>query len=254
LPPFRSKSDAAAQASLAAGQLTTEVERSPSCSPRQAMPPCRRLDQIKVGGYEMALAAALGDDLDAPLGRGVSTGAECRPDGPALPADVEPLGSHVEPAGADRRLARCRRRRGRRPAAARAEDGQRLVSVEGHLWRWDGFIAAAQVSTAAATLPSAAGSARSPVRRRPHAAEAARNNQMPLPAARRHQSEEKRLQLWREAGRDGQTRDVLTAMERQARDRGQDRRRVGREAAPRRRWWSRTAVEAALAALSARMR
>ena len=73
---------------------------------------------------------------------------------PALPAGVEPLVAHVEgPPELTRRLRQigvvaaadgARLQRTLRP-------GQRLVSREGDLWRWDGFVAAAQVSTAAAT-------------------------------------------------------------------------------------------------------
>ena len=150
----RSKSDAAAQASLAAGQLTTEVETlAKLLTPAgdAALPPV--LDQIKVeAGYEMALAAALGDDLDAPLSGEAPRHwrLNAAPDkDPALPAGVEPLGPHVEgPPELTRRLAQIGVVAAADGARLQRElkTGQRLVSAEGHLWRWDGFIAAAQVS------------------------------------------------------------------------------------------------------------
>ena len=228
----RSKSDAAAQASLAAGQLTTEVETlAKLLTPAgdAALPPV--LDQIKVeAGYEMALAAALGDDLDAPLSGEAPRHwrLNAAPDkDPALPADVEPLGPHVEgPPELTRRLAQIGVVAAADGARLQRElkTGQRLVSVEGHLWRWDGFIAAAQVSTAAATRlaeRSRLGALAREEEATRAAAEAARNESdaaAELLAAT--QSEEKRLrQLWREAqGKMAQTRDVLTAMERQARE------------------------------------
>ena len=65
----KAKSDAAAETGLAAGQLKTEVETLAKLlkpAGDSGLPPI--LDQIKVAaGYEMALAAALGDDLDAPV-------------------------------------------------------------------------------------------------------------------------------------------------------------------------------------------
>ncbi len=66
----KAKSAAAAETGLAAGQLKTEVETlAKLLTPAgdSGLPPI--LDAIKVeAGYEMALAAALGDDLDAPDG------------------------------------------------------------------------------------------------------------------------------------------------------------------------------------------
>ena len=88
---------------------------------------------------------------EAPLHWRLNAAAE--PD-PALPAGVEPLVAHVAgPPELTRRL----RQIGVVDAADGArlqrllKPGQRLVSGEGHLWRWDGFVAAAQVSTAAAS-------------------------------------------------------------------------------------------------------
>jgi chromosome segregation protein len=112
----------------------------PSSGPKA--PPV--IDRIRSDdGYEKAVAAALGDDLqastrsDSPLywgGSSIET--------PDLPEGAEPLSTHVEaPVELAVRLSQC----GVVPAemgprlAAHLKPGQRLVSVEGHLWRWDGF-------------------------------------------------------------------------------------------------------------------
>ncbi|WP_029350484.1 AAA family ATPase [Bosea sp. 117] len=115
------------------------------------------IDAVRVArGYEAALGAALGDDLDlpsdvaAPAHWGVlpASGVD-----PALPVGVEPLARHVEaPAALARRLAQIgvvAREDGARLAASLAP-GQRLVSREGDLWRWDGLSAAAEAPTPAA--------------------------------------------------------------------------------------------------------
>lgn len=112
----------------------------PSSGPKA--PPV--IDRIRSDdGYEKAVAAALGDDLqastrsDSPLywgGSSIET--------PDLPEGAEPLSTRVEaPVELAVRLSQC----GVVPAemgprlAAQLKPGQRLVSVEGHLWRWDGF-------------------------------------------------------------------------------------------------------------------
>ena len=106
-------------------------------------------------GYEMALGAALGDDLDASTAEGAPArwaGAEGQGDS-ALPAGVESLAAYIE---APAQLARRLRQIGvvtRAQGAALASSlkpGQRLVSPEGDLWRWDGFRAAAEAPTPAA--------------------------------------------------------------------------------------------------------
>jgi chromosome segregation protein len=116
------------------------------------------VDAVKVAsGYEAALAAALGDDIEAPTNeaspvhwRGLPP---LDPSAP-LPPEAEPLGRHVEaPAALARRLSQTgvvTRVQG--PALQPAlRPGQRLVSREGDLWRWDGYTAAADAPTAAAT-------------------------------------------------------------------------------------------------------
>src|SRR6185312_17149646 len=92
----KARSAAAAETGLAAGQLKTEVETlAKLLTPvgDSGLPPI--LDQIKVeAGYEMALAAALGDDLDAPVAADAPMHWRVNAAGeadPALPAGVEPL-------------------------------------------------------------------------------------------------------------------------------------------------------------------
>jgi chromosome segregation protein len=114
------------------------------------------IDQLKVEkGFETALGAALGDDLDAPIEPSAPmrwAGASAEGD-PALPADVEPLAAQVQaPQELARRLAQIgvvTREDGPRLAAF-LKPGQRLVSREGDLWRWDGFAVAAHATTGAA--------------------------------------------------------------------------------------------------------
>jgi chromosome segregation protein len=107
-------------------------------------------------GYEKALGAVLGDDLDAPVDPsapmrwthpGVTSGD------PVLPNGVEPLAAHVQaPAELARRLAQIGvvpKERGAE-LVSQLKTGQRLVSLDGDVWRWDGFVAAAHAPTGAA--------------------------------------------------------------------------------------------------------
>jgi len=106
-------------------------------------------------GYETALGGALGDDLEAPIDANAPlrwTGAVADGD-PSLPKGAEPLASHVAaPPELARRLAQIgvvSRADGPRLAKL-LKPGQRLVSPEGDLWRWDGFWVAANAPTGAA--------------------------------------------------------------------------------------------------------
>ncbi len=105
-------------------------------------------------GYEAALAAAMGDDLDAALDTGAPAfwgGGEAPP--PSWPDGATPLAPLVKaPAALAARLAYV-------ALVARAEGdrlqkllppGGRLVSREGDLWRWDGFTARADAPKPAA--------------------------------------------------------------------------------------------------------
>lgn len=106
--------------------------------------------------YEKALGAALGDDLDAPVGDSAPmrwVGVAADPADPALPDGLAPLTQFVQgPPELARRLAQIgvvARADGSR-LAGMLKPGQRLVSREGDLWRWDGFTVAAQAPTGAA--------------------------------------------------------------------------------------------------------
>ncbi|HEX8571205.1 MAG TPA: AAA family ATPase [Allosphingosinicella sp.] len=112
----------------------------------------RAINHVKAEpGYERALAAALGDDLEAAL-EGDSPrrwlGADSLPGDPPLPAGCEKLAAHVQaPAALRRRLEQV-------AVVDRDEGialavGQRLVTRDGRLRRWDGF-AATGVGAAAA--------------------------------------------------------------------------------------------------------
>ena len=115
------------------------------------------IDDLEVEkGYEAALGAALGDDLEAPIDPSAPmrwAGAAIDPADPALPAGIEALSHQVKaPTELARRLAQI----GviAREDAARLtpmlKPGQRLVSRDGDLWRWDGFAVAANAPTGAA--------------------------------------------------------------------------------------------------------
>ncbi|MEO7505397.1 MAG: chromosome segregation protein, partial [Sphingomicrobium sp.] len=103
---------------------------------------------------ERALAAALGDDIEAALGGDAPrrwAGSEMLPGDPVLAAGLERLLDHVEaPAALTRRLAQV--------GVAETDDGQtlavgqRLVTRDGKLRRWDGYVAASGGAAAAERL------------------------------------------------------------------------------------------------------
>ncbi|AEH89993.1 chromosome segregation protein SMC [Mesorhizobium opportunistum] len=115
------------------------------------------LEQISVErGFETALGAALGEDLDVPLDRSAPVHwgeSAIQPGDASLPEGIKSLASVVRaPAQLARRLAQIgivEAADGRRLQALLAP-GQRLVSREGALWRWDGLAASADAPTAAA--------------------------------------------------------------------------------------------------------
>ncbi len=116
------------------------------------------VDQISVKpGYEIALGAALGDDLDVTADKAAPTRWTLVSDSggaPSLPRGAEPLSAFVRgPLELSRRLAQIG------VVASKADGdrlkgslgpGQRLVTKEGDLWRWDGLLAAANAPSAAA--------------------------------------------------------------------------------------------------------
>ncbi|MEW9806915.1 chromosome segregation protein SMC [Mesorhizobium sp. ZMM04-5] len=115
------------------------------------------LEQIKVDrGFETALGAALGEDLDAALDPQAPahwSDVEAGDADPALPEGVQSLASVVR---APRQLARRLAQIGivdsadGRRLQGQLKTGQRLVGKDGALWRWDGFTASADAPTAAA--------------------------------------------------------------------------------------------------------
>ncbi len=164
---------------------------------------------VAAPGYERALAAALGDDLEAAIGKGAVrwAGSDAAGD-PALPAGCDPLASHVEaPAELARRLAQI-------GVCAVDENlrlgvGQRLVTLEGRLRRWDGFVAEERGAAAAEGL----------VRRN----RLAEIDRLIGPAQVRQVEAEQRLaavsKALEDSGRSARAaRTALTEAERQARD------------------------------------
>jgi chromosome segregation protein len=154
---YEAARDAAAESEKRVQRLETEAKtlsKMLSLETRSLWPPV--IDHISVEkGYEKALGAALGDDLDAPTDASspMHWGTLAGAGDPALPEGVEPLARYVKaPAQLARRLAQIGvidKAAGARLAAS-LKTGQRLVSREGDLWRWDGFVAAAHAPTGAA--------------------------------------------------------------------------------------------------------
>jgi len=115
------------------------------------------IDKVTVEpGYEKALGAALGDDLEAPDDDAAPVHWRNLGElhgGIGLPDGVSPLSSRVQAPGAlGRALSQIGIVSRDRGAALQSQlkPGQRLVSTEGDFWRWDGFTAAAEAPTAAA--------------------------------------------------------------------------------------------------------
>jgi len=105
-------------------------------------------------GYERALAAALGEDIEASLGGDGQRrweGSQAQAGDPPLAAGLERLIDHVEaPAALHRRLAQI--------GVAEADTGQplavgqRLVTRDGVMRRWDGFVSVGGGAAAAERL------------------------------------------------------------------------------------------------------
>jgi chromosome segregation protein len=109
---------------------------------------------VPARGYERAVAAALGDDLDAALDPKAPahwSGGQAPP--AAWPPSVEPLAAKVKaPDALAARLAYIgvvAREDGER-LCKQLPPGARIVSREGDLWRWDGFVARADAPKPAA--------------------------------------------------------------------------------------------------------
>ena len=113
------------------------------------------LDRVQAAkGYEAALAAALGDDLDAALdARAAAYWAGAEAPSPSWPDGVAPLADHVTaPEQLKARLALCGvADQGEIERLAKSLPiGARLVTREGDLWRWDGFVQRAEAPRPAA--------------------------------------------------------------------------------------------------------
>ncbi|PRY77304.1 condensin subunit Smc [Yoonia maritima] len=157
------ESDARALRSEAEGEanaLRAEVAALAKLVERDTAEGGQVLDLLRVqGGYEKALGAALADDLRAPeIGADAKSGWALLPGyntPQTLPEGVKALTNYV---GVPEVLARRMSQVGFIDAVdgprlqAELKPGQRLVSVEGDLWRWDGFRAGAEDAPSAAAL------------------------------------------------------------------------------------------------------
>ncbi len=115
------------------------------------------VDSITVQpGYEASLGAALGEDIEASADEGAPVfwrGLPPLAETAALPGDAVALSHFVQaPPVLSRILSHVGVVSQVVGAALQAQlkPGQRLVSVEGDVWRWDGFTAAADAPSAAA--------------------------------------------------------------------------------------------------------
>ena len=155
--------DARAALSSAEGEanaISAEVSALAKILERDTMEGGQVIDRLQVEhGFEKALGAALADDLRSP---------QVQEDGPSgwisleelpieqdLPAGVTPLTHHVSvPEVLNRRISQI--------GLVDADDGpkwqrllkpgQRLVSTDGDLWRWDGFRAWSEDAPTATSL------------------------------------------------------------------------------------------------------
>lgn len=140
------EAQASAQRAVATSKATLAAIESEATALRKATARTstadRAVDHVRVApGYERALAAALGDDLEAGFEAGAArwVGAAITALDPAPPKGCTSLAAHIEaPAALSRRLAQIM-------VAPQDEGqplhvGQRLVTPDGRLRRWDGFI------------------------------------------------------------------------------------------------------------------
>lgn len=115
------------------------------------------VDMLSVNaGYETALGAALGDELEASADNGAPiywSGSEVLASDPKLPDGVQSLEHYVSGAEILRRslmqVGLVAAADGERLMSLLAP-GQRLVSMEGDIWRWDGYIAKSDAPSPAA--------------------------------------------------------------------------------------------------------
>ncbi len=148
--------DAARQLEDRLGRLKTEARGLAQLSaPRGKSGFAPALDRVTPDrGYEAALAAALGDDLEAALdAKAPSYWGGRDAEGPKWPDGATPLAPLIKaPPELAARLAftaLVERKDGERLSKA-LPAGARLVSREGDLWRWDGFTARSEAPRPAA--------------------------------------------------------------------------------------------------------
>ncbi|WP_282062634.1 chromosome segregation SMC family protein [Roseobacter litoralis] len=157
------EAEARAQRSEAEGELNAlraEVGALAKLLERDTAEGGQILDRLQVGhGFEKALGAALADDLRAPqVEVDGPSGWSVLPAYPApqpLPEGVTPLTLHVSvPDVLDRRMSQIGLIEPEDAPRLQAalKPGQRLVSTEGDLWRWDGYRAWAEDAPSAAAL------------------------------------------------------------------------------------------------------
>jgi chromosome segregation protein len=145
------------KAKLHAQELETEVQTLVKLlKPAEDAQWVPIVGKVKVApGFELALGAALGDDLDASDDAHAPAHWDSvfGEDDPALPESVEPLSAHVDtPTVLKRRLAQIGLvdKSNGDALQKQLKPGQRLVSRSGDLWRWDGYTALADAPTASA--------------------------------------------------------------------------------------------------------
>ncbi|QQA43185.1 chromosome segregation protein SMC [Pelagovum pacificum] len=157
------EAEARAERSAAEGEasaLRAEVSALTRLVDRDSADGAQLVDQVEVRpGYEQALGAALADDLRAPVvGEEAVSGwvalpGYARPE--TLPDGAVALTNYVSVPGVlVRRMGQVGLVDADDGARLQAElkPGQRLVSIEGDLWRWDGFRAGAADAPSAAAL------------------------------------------------------------------------------------------------------
>ncbi|MEM7508454.1 MAG: AAA family ATPase [Pseudomonadota bacterium] len=147
---------ALSEAEGGAAAVAAEVQALRKLLARDEAEAAQLIDQLKVSpGYEAALGAALGDDLRAGEAGDASGWVTLEAYRDEAPLPGESLGAHVTgPALLARRLSQTGlvdRAEGDALQGA-LKPGQRLVSREGDLWRWDGYRLRAEDASSSAAL------------------------------------------------------------------------------------------------------
>jgi chromosome segregation protein len=147
----------AAESALAAARATCSAARSEHDALARALDHAAGTaiaSLVAEPGFERALAAALGEDVDAAIGGDAPRrwqGSDEAPGDPGLAAGLIELVEHVQaPAELQRRLRQvgvCEKDTGQKLAL-----GQRLVTRDGRLRRWDGFVSTGGGGAAAERL------------------------------------------------------------------------------------------------------